>query len=640
MGLLCEASDRGDAISDEQDWRNRLVIIQVPQAQSTPSIQTPPTPSPIHFLPSGYGSEGYAKRLSDFSWAKFFADSRGGEWLEILRDQWSGSYDFVLIDSRTGLTDSGGVCTIQMPHILVLVFTANDQSVDGGLRIVAAAQRERRDFGYDRGPLVVIPVLSRWEGEKEVDIGEQWMKRLDIDLVPLTEPWLPKDFSPRQFLEKTRVPHVPRFTFGEPLPVLTHSLSDPGLPGLYFDTIARLILSQLSNVGTVIDPEYQPATEVGGLKETDFDLVEAAHGQIIFVSYSRPDNYAPPDSGPLKGFVDYLLRAIKWRLMEMGVPDAVFWVDRSKIEPGDRWSDAIEEALNRADLFVVIVTENYLRSSWWIKEVHAIKERASKLPAPPGWEHRIFRVDKHKVPEHKLPEILRKIQTVQFYREDLDAKKIDEFFWGGKVRLTDEYDNAIDRLASAIAKRLQELQIQFKPQRQRHQGEVNDTRQNGPVIFVAKPAPDMLENYRRIVTELHGHGFRVVPAPDANPNDWGEEEIRSAVVSALAKAEVSIHLLGDRPGRMDLVSMQLRAAAEKAKTAAEENKRKPGFERLIWAPAVLLAPDDEAPREPRDPFEVLDQFGQWVESDQLFSDTYANFRRDVLQRLARRGGGC
>src|SRR5262249_2984403 len=84
MGLLCEASDRGNATSHEQDWRERLVIIQIPQAQSTPSMQTPPAPSPIHFLPSGYGSEGYAKRLSDFSWARFFAHSRGGEVLETL----------------------------------------------------------------------------------------------------------------------------------------------------------------------------------------------------------------------------------------------------------------------------------------------------------------------------------------------------------------------------------------------------------------------------------------------------------------------------------------------------------------------------------------------------------------------------
>jgi hypothetical protein len=363
MGLLGEASDRGDGTSAEQNWRDRLVTIQVPQAQSTPSMQTPPAPSSIHFLPSGYGSEGYAKKLSDFSWAKFFADSRGGEWLETLRDQWSDSYDFVLIDSRTGLTDSGGICTIQMPHTLVLVFTANDQSVDGGLRIVEAAQRERRDFGYDRGPLVVIPVLSRWEGEKEVDIGEQWMKRLDRDLAPLTAPWLPKDFSPRQFLDKTRVPHVPRFTFGEPLPVLTHSLSDPGLPGLYFDTIARLILDQLSNVGTVIDPAYtdkqypEPISEVG-FTDTDTALAEAVQ---MFVSYRRLDDDAPPGKRA-SGFVDYLLRQVRYDLVQLGVPHAIVWQDRSKIAPADDWNEDISNALNKAELFTVILSKNYITS--------------------------------------------------------------------------------------------------------------------------------------------------------------------------------------------------------------------------------------------------------------------------------------
>ena len=179
-----------------------------------------------------------------------------------------------------------------MPHMLVLVFTANDQSVVGGLRVVAAAQRERSNFGYDRGPLVVIPVLSRWEGEKEVEIGEQWMNRFDIDLSPLTAPWLPKDFSPRHFLEKTRVPHVPRLTFGEPLPVITHSLSDPGLPGLYFDTIAQVIRSQLSNVATVIDPTYI---------EEQYRQVAPDEVQI-FLSDGRLDDEPPPDSSGDRGF--------------------------------------------------------------------------------------------------------------------------------------------------------------------------------------------------------------------------------------------------------------------------------------------------------------------------------------------------
>jgi hypothetical protein len=359
----------------------------------------------------------------------------------------------------------------------------------------------------------------------------------------------------------------------------------------------------------------------------------------VFISYGRRDNYTPPDSEHLKGFVDHLLRAIKWRLMEMGLPDAKFWLDRTQIEPGDRWSDAIEEALNRADLFVAILSENYLQSSWCKKEVSTMKTRVGKLPPPPDGKRRIFRVDKRKVPEHAMPPELQelpKIQAVQFYREDPTADEIYEFFWGGKVRLSDEYDTAILRLASAIGGRLKDLGTEFTPN---PQPQVETTRKstNGRVVFVAKPALDMLEDYRRIVAELRGHGFRVVPSPDTNFSNWDDDETRSAVASALAKAEVSIHLLGDRPGRQALVSMQLEAAAEKAKTTpAEESRTKPGFERLIWAPAVLLVPDDEARRVRRDPFEVLDQFGQWVESDQLFSDMYTKFRQEVLQRLEER----
>lgn len=260
MGLLHEAFERGDAQLRMDRWQSKIIGIDVPSGVPTFGVPTPPTPNRLDLLPSGLGSDGYAAQLAAFSWSSFFADRRGGEWLEVARDSWSSAYDFVLIDSRTGLTDSGGVCTIQMPHLLVLVFTANDQSLDGGLRVIAAAQQERSTFGYDRGPLAVIPLLSRWEGENEVDLGEEWMQRLDRALAPLTAPWLPRDFTPRQIVQKTRVPHVARFSFGEPLPVLTHSLTESHLPGLYFDTVARLIRSRLREAGKIIDPAYEPSS--------------------------------------------------------------------------------------------------------------------------------------------------------------------------------------------------------------------------------------------------------------------------------------------------------------------------------------------------------------------------------------------
>jgi hypothetical protein len=223
-----------------------------------------------------------------------------------------------------------------MPHLLVLVFTTNDQSVEGGLRVVAAAQRERGEFGYDRGPLVVIPLLSRWEGESEVDIGEQWMNRFDTDLAPLTASWLPRDFSPRQFLEKTRIPHVPRFTFGEPLPVLTHSLADPGLPGLYFDTIARLIRLHLRNVGTVIDAAYNEKQ----------DAVPTS--SRLFISYRRVDSSGAAAAGRV---YDRLEREFGRELL---------WMDVDAIPVGVNFVKVLEEEVAKCDVLLAVIGQDWV----------------------------------------------------------------------------------------------------------------------------------------------------------------------------------------------------------------------------------------------------------------------------------------
>ena len=61
----------------------------------------------------------------------FYEEKNGGYIIEELRNEWRSEFDFVLVDSRTGVTDIGGICTIQLPDILVLVFTATWQSLNG-----------------------------------------------------------------------------------------------------------------------------------------------------------------------------------------------------------------------------------------------------------------------------------------------------------------------------------------------------------------------------------------------------------------------------------------------------------------------------------------------------------------------------
>ena len=361
---------------------------------------------------------------------------------------------------------------------------------------------------------------------------------------------------------------------------------------------------------------------------------DTSNGREVFVSYRRLDNDPPPD-GPYRGFVDYLLTQVRYDLTQLGVPNAIFWQDRSKIAPADDWNADILSALNNAELFIAVLSKNYVTSDWCVKELNTMRLRAKTLGAPTP-KGRIFRVDKHKVPEDKVPELLRTIQSVRFYREDRYSESIDEYFWRGKVRFIDEYEAAVKELAEGISKRLEDLGIPCQPKVQPEPRVDNAHPSNGRVVFVAKPAGDMVQSYRTLVRELRDTGFRITPDPDEDLSYVGEE-VRSTVVKALGEAEASIHLLGTRTGGrpdgldMDLVPMQLEAAAEEA-------KRRPGFERLIWAPIVLLSGTSaEAGMVRRNPLEILGQFGQrLLATDQIDGDTASRFNDFVLQRLGRK----
>ena len=143
----------------------------------------------------------------------------------------------------------------------------------------------------------------------------------------------------------------------------------------------------------------------------------------------------------------------------------------------------------------------------------------------------------------------------------------------------------------------------------------NAQRNGGPIIFVAKPARDMVGSHRTLVCELQGRGYRVTPDPDKHVDELGDLPI--VIAGALAEAIASIHLLGQSKGGrpdgcdMDLAPMQLAAAAGKAKT-------KPGFVRLLWAPSILpfgAYADVEGPRP--DALSIVDRFGEQLPSGPL-----------------------
>ncbi len=97
----------------------------------------------LWIMPSGRNGN-YAETLGQIDWLDLYNYRNGYVLFEDLRKQWSKVLqpDYVLIDSRTGHTDSGGICTRQMPDAVVILFFPNEQNLRGLMRVVQDIRAE------------------------------------------------------------------------------------------------------------------------------------------------------------------------------------------------------------------------------------------------------------------------------------------------------------------------------------------------------------------------------------------------------------------------------------------------------------------------------------------------------------------
>ncbi|MFO0817728.1 MAG: pYEATS domain-containing protein [Pirellulales bacterium] len=121
----------------------------------------------IDLLPAGRQGPAYGSNVSTFRWDDFYDKLGGGVFLEVLKNKMREEYDYILLDSRTGLADTAGICTVQMPDELVVCFTLNRQSILGASAVARSASDSRLKPSGEPG-LKVWPVPTRVEtAEKE-----------------------------------------------------------------------------------------------------------------------------------------------------------------------------------------------------------------------------------------------------------------------------------------------------------------------------------------------------------------------------------------------------------------------------------------------------------------------------------------
>ena len=214
----------------------------------------------LSIITAGRDDGNYISKAQNLNWDKLFNENDFGNYLESIRKEWIKEYDIILIDSRTGITDIGGICTIHLPDVVVLMFTTNDQSLYGIKDVIERVRKQHETLPFDRSALVAIPVPSRDESRTEYEASSRWKKKFSKELSDLYKDWLPKNKKPEDILDLLKIPYIPYWSFGEKLPVLEEGTTDPSGIGFAFEILAKTINSKLT-WNEIVDSPFAKTTQ-------------------------------------------------------------------------------------------------------------------------------------------------------------------------------------------------------------------------------------------------------------------------------------------------------------------------------------------------------------------------------------------
>lgn len=101
----------------------------------------------LWLMPAGAMDDLYSSRLAEISWRDLYAHKDGFFLFEDLKAQIQKEIapDYLLIDSRTGHTDVGGICTRQLPNSVVFLFFPNEQNLHGLKKVSDLVDKENRN---------------------------------------------------------------------------------------------------------------------------------------------------------------------------------------------------------------------------------------------------------------------------------------------------------------------------------------------------------------------------------------------------------------------------------------------------------------------------------------------------------------
>ena len=357
-------------------------------------------------------NDDYTGLVQALDWDELYNEHAFGARVEKLRSEWVEKFDFVLIDSRTGVTDFSGLTTAQLPDILAFLFTANVQSLEGCCRIAERAMEARRNLPLDRPALIPLPIVAKFDQREEYDRAQMWRSRFVTRLTGFYDAWTPADIDKTRLIDVLTIPYVPRWTFGEDIaasiePHETNGVRTPSTPISYtLETIAAVLANGFKKIELLSSSRDEYVLTARASAKTS----RASEGiHKVFISYSRR--------------YEILAREVVSTVTASGFE---CWIDTSDIATGEIWASSITQLIEQADAMIVIVDPSGLTAvqnaqvEAWLRQTLRLSVRKPLIPLIlPDAENEFqnsrladfagLRIDPDRPLERQLGQLLRRL---------------------------------------------------------------------------------------------------------------------------------------------------------------------------------------------------------------------------------------